>query len=67
MEVRVGRMPGPLTTYAVESGSTVNDVLKLARVNPKGFRIEVNDDTAELNDKVKNNSTILLTKSIQGN
>ena len=67
MEVRVGRMPGPLNLYAVEEGSTVKNVLKLAQVNSKGFRIEVNDDVAELNDEVSDGDTILLTKSVQGN
>lgn len=67
MEVRVGRMPGPLNSFVIEEGSTVKDVLKLAQINHKGFRIELNDDTADLTDEVNDGDTILLTKSIQGN
>jgi hypothetical protein len=67
--VKVGKMPGILNTYVVESGTKVGEILTMAGFDDiSGFEIRMAGATVSNNDLVTTDgATILLVARIKGN
>ena len=65
--VTVGKVPGTLKDLAVESDSTIQDVLNIAELDPDGFEIKVNGASKSLGDIVPDGANVFLVKQIKGN
>lgn len=67
-EVKVGQMPGKIESFAVNTGTSIGDVLELAGLNPDGFEVKVDGETTELTSSVTDSTNmILLVKKVKGN
>ena len=67
-EVKVGQMPGKIESFAVETGTTVKELLSLAGLNDDGFEIKIDGRTASTSDKVTTSTNmVLLVKKVKGN
>lgn len=67
--VRVGVMPGRITEYAVEVGTSVADVLALAELDVTGYECKVDGTKVDPTSAVvtENTNLILLVKLVKGN
>lgn len=66
--VRVGMMPGRISEYAVTVGTTVEEVLELAELDPSGYDVKMDGEKVDLSAKVTDNtSLILLARQVKGN
>lgn len=66
--IRVGAMPGQINEYAVEVGTSVEAVLKLANLSSAGYEIKIDGATGSVSSTVTNSTNlILLTKQVKGN
>jgi len=66
-QVKVGKLPGTIKEVMITEGTTVDQVLSQADLDPEGFEIRVNGDPSELNNAVSPGDTVLLVRKIQGN
>ena len=65
--IKVGQMPGEIREYAVEAGSTVADVLKLAGIEVTAEQsIKADGETVSPTDSVAGVTTLLVTKRLKG-
>lgn len=68
MNIKVGMLPGKIEEYAVENGTTVQEVLTLAGLDSEGYEIRVDSEIAELSQALnESNRVVLLVKKIKGN
>lgn len=66
--VRVGKMPGAISEYAVEDSATFNDVLALANLDSNGFEVKADGTkVTDLNESIGSTSLIILAKQVKGN
>lgn len=68
--VRVGIMPGRITEYAVEVGTSIADVLEMADLDPSGYDVKVDGEKVTSLDGTTvgaNTNLILLAKQVKGN
>ncbi len=68
--VRVGMMPGRIEEFAVEVGTSIDEVLNMANLCPAGYDVKV--DGAKVEDLsstfiTEGTNLILLAKQIKGN
>lgn len=67
LTVRVGTMPGRINEYAIDSGTTVSDVLQIAELSIEGYQIKVNGNEANERKVLNDGDLVLLVKQIKGN
>ncbi|MDD2493889.1 MAG: hypothetical protein PHE29_01720 [Tissierellia bacterium] len=68
--VKVGVMPGQINEFAVEEGTSIAQVLRVANLSAEGYEVKVDGNkVTDLNGETVNSDTslILLTKMIKGN
>lgn len=67
--VRVGMMPGTITEYAVEVGTSINDLLAQAGLNASGYDVKVDGTKVDPSTATVTSSTnlVLLVKQVKGN
>lgn len=67
--IRVGMMPGRINEYAVETGTSVADVLALAELNASGYDVKVDGEKVDPSTAVVTETTslILLARQVKGN
>lgn len=68
--VRVGTMPGRITEFAVPVGTTIQDLLNIAELDPRGYDVKV--DGVKVTDfsnayVTDNTNLVLLAKMVKGN
>lgn len=67
--VRVGMMPGRITEYAIEIGTSIADLLKVAGLDATGYDVKV--DGTKVNPSTANVSEttalVMLVKQVKGN
>lgn len=68
IDVRVGRIPGSISTLPVRPGASVNDILRQAKITDlAGHEVRVDNLPASLDRPVTQFCTILVVQKIQGN
>ena len=67
MLVKVGKMPGRVGEYALNSGATVREALVIAELDNQGFEIKVNGAPATLDTVLNNGDNVLLVQMVKGN
>ena len=67
MEVRVGKMPGRIESYALDQGATVGSALSVAGLDSEGFTIKVNNEIANSDKVLNDGDLILLVQQVKGN
>lgn len=69
MNVKVGMMPGKINEYVIEDGTTVNEVLEIAGLNPEGYDTKVDGvKVTDLNAPLASSAAlVLLVKQVKGN
>lgn len=68
IQIKIGTVPGVLTSLVVESGTTVKQALELARLNPAGFEIKVNGATSNVDKMLtSDNTNVFLVAKVKGN
>lgn len=67
LTIKVGVMPGRIQEVAIESGMTIQEVLRIAELDNAGFEVRYNGVTSSVDTKVTTGGTILLVKQIKGN
>lgn len=68
LTVRVGKMPGLISSVVLEGGATVADALAQANITVEnGQEIRMDNNTVSLDTEVTNNALIIVTKMIKGN
>lgn len=67
--IKVGVMPGRITEYVVEVGTTVQSVLDLADISASGYEVKVDSIKVDPNTAVvgENTNLILLVRQVKGN
>lgn len=67
--VRVGVMPGRINEFAVETGTSIADLLTLAALDPTGYDVKVDGVTVqELNQPVTDSTNlVILARRVKGN
>ena len=65
--VKVGKVPGTVTTLAVDNGYNVSQICAQAELDPAGMEVRINGRVSELTAVVRDQDTILLTEKIKGN
>lgn len=66
--VSVGRVPGEIKTYSVESPATVADALSAASITvSSGENIVLNGTPADTETELQDRATVLLTRQVKGN
>jgi len=66
--LRVGVMPGRITEVAVETGSTIAEVLAIAGLSSDGYEIKVDGAVSKLEATVgESTNLVLLAKQVKGN
>lgn len=64
--IKIGVMPGRITEYAVNPGTTVSDALQMAGLSSSGYEIKLDGRTVTESD-VASGNILLLTKKVKGN
>lgn len=67
LNIKFGKLPGAISEYVVESGTTVRGLLEIAGTESDGFAITVNGEPATLETVLQNNQNVILAKSAKGN
>lgn len=66
--VSVGRVPGEIKTYTVDSPATVADALTVAGVTvASGENVVLNGNPATPETSLGDRATVLLTRQVKGN
>ena len=65
--VTVARIPGKVSEVKAHKGATVEDVLVALNVNPEGFDVRLNGESASMDQKVYRNDQLMLVVNIKGN
>ena len=66
--LKVGVIPGAVNEFAVEEGSTIQEVLTLANLSSDGYDVRLDGELVDLDDVVEEDSQlIILAKQIKGN
>jgi len=67
--VRIGAMPGKIEEYAIEVGTSINDALAQAGLDPTGYDVKVDGVKVDPNSATVQSDTnlILLVKQVKGN
>lgn len=67
--IRVGMMPGRIEEYAVEVGTSIEDVLAIANLSADGYDVKVDNVKVDNLSSPITESTnlILLAKQVKGN
>ncbi len=66
--VKVGQVPGRIQEVALDEGSTVRQALQAASIDAgAGYTVTVNGESADMNDELDGDSTVLVTRKIKGN
>lgn len=66
--LKVGVIPGAINEFAVEEGTTIQEVLTLANLTATGYDVRLDGEIAQLDDLVEQDSKlIILAKQIKGN
>lgn len=67
ISVRVAQIGGEIKEIALEEGSTIEDALNAAGIDPNGGqRIRVDGETAELQDELEDGDYVTLSGKIKG-
>lgn len=68
MEVRIGRIPGRISTVALEEGATVSDAVSVAGLEVEsGFAPRINGEDVSMDTAVSDGQTVLLCRRVKGN
>jgi len=68
INVRVGKLPGKIESYALNGDRTVQAALNAASMLAQGYEVRVNNiPVTDFASAVRENDTILLVKQIKGN
>lgn len=67
--VRVGVMPGRINEFAVETGTSIADLLTLAALDPTGYDVKVDGEAiGELIQPVTDSTNlVVLARRVKGN
>jgi hypothetical protein len=67
--IRVGMMPGRIEEYAVEVGTSIEDILAMANLSADGYDVKVDNVKVDNLSSPITESTnlILLAKQVKGN
>lgn len=65
--IRVGKMPGRISEFAVAKETSIKEVLELAGLDASGHDIKVDGKVASLNDTVGDANLIILAQMVKGN
>lgn len=66
--IRVGIMPGRIQEVAVETGTSIKEVIELAGLDSQGYDIKVDGDTVTEDSVVSDETNlVLLVKQVKGN
>jgi putative ubiquitin-RnfH superfamily antitoxin RatB of RatAB toxin-antitoxin module len=66
--LKVGVIPGSVNEFAVEEGSTIEEVLTLANLSSDGYDVRLDGELVDLDDIVEEDSKlVILAKQIKGN
>lgn len=66
--VRVGQMPGQISEYAFEAGTTLEQALEVAGLSTSGYEVKVDGSkVTDLSQTVDGANLILLVRQIKGN
>lgn len=66
--VRVGQMPGRINEFAVDSASSIADLLALAELDPSGFDVKVDGNkVTDFSQPVGSANLVILAKQVKGN
>jgi len=67
--VRVGIMPGRISEYAVEIGTSVSEVLDMAGLSPAGYDVKVDGEKVNPDETTvdEDTSLILLAQQVKSN
>ncbi len=66
IEVRIGKIPGSISTLALEEGATIADALRQAGLSRDGFELRVNSETVNEDHVLEDGETVLLVAKIRG-
>jgi len=68
IEVKVGKVPGRITTVVLDEGTTVAEALRQADIAlTDGETLSVNGSPAGVDGVLRSNATVLVTRKIKGN
>lgn len=66
--LRIGQMPGTITEYAFDAGTTLRYALEVAGISAEGFEIKVDGaKVTDLDTVVDGANLVLLSKMVKGN
>lgn len=65
--VKFAELPGGVTEFVLESGSTVGDLLEIANKSADGFTITVNAVAASRDTVLADGQNVILSKAAKGN
>ena len=65
--VKIGKVPGTVSEFMIENGSTVLDLCTQADLNPTGYELRRNGRLAEASEVVQDGDVVMLLKKIKGN
>lgn len=66
--VKVGMMPGTINEYAIEPGTSIQEVLELAGLSASGYDVKVDGEkVTDLSEDAYDANLILLVKQVKGN
>lgn len=66
--LRIGQLPGRINEFAVEAGTTLEQALTIAEINPDGFEVKVDGvKVTDFNTDVSGAGLVLLSKMVKGN
>lgn len=62
-------MPGRINEFAVETGTSISDLLALAELDPQGYDVKVDGERVEDLTQTVTESTnlVILAKRVKGN
>ena len=65
--VKIAQIPGALKEFALDSGSTVADALRVSEFSAENFEINVNGSRASTDQSLEDGDRITLSKAAKGN
>jgi sulfur carrier protein ThiS len=67
MIIKIGKMPGTLSTLALNDGATVKQAAETADINYDGYEARINGSAVSLDTVVYDGQTVLFVQKIKGN
>ena len=64
--LKVGKFPGMINEFAVESNSTVGEVLEMADLDSTGYEIQLDGNVVDTSAVVGEANLLVLAKQVKG-